>query len=135
MVMAVYAAINVPVTRILGSPLTLPMLRAARGPLSDSIVYYFTAVNLGAILLVLAAGAIFPLLLSRVKIRFVTPLVIVRAFAVPLWLLTRESRAPEESETTFEVAPSPAALMLCASEDSVSPPAASAMFTGLPLPT
>src|SRR5687768_11192041 len=32
-----YAAINVPVTRVLSTPLTVPMLRATRGALSDSI--------------------------------------------------------------------------------------------------
>ena len=71
-----YVAINVPVTRLLSTPLTLPMLRAARGPLGDSIAYYFTPVNLGAIILVLASGAGFPLLLSRAKLRFATPMVI-----------------------------------------------------------
>ena len=76
-VMVVYVAINVPVTRLLSSPLTLPMLRAARGPLRDSIAYYFTPVNLGAIVLVLACGVGLPLLLSRIKLRFVVPMVII----------------------------------------------------------
>jgi hypothetical protein len=71
--MVVYVAINVPVTRLLSTPLTLPMLRAARGPLRDSIAYYFTPINLGAIILVLAAGVGIPLLLSRRKLRTVTP--------------------------------------------------------------
>ena len=64
-VLVMYVAINVPVTRLLSTPLTLPMLRAARGPLGDSIAYYFTPVNLGAIALVLGSGAGFPLLLSE----------------------------------------------------------------------
>jgi arylsulfatase A-like enzyme len=76
-VLVTYVAINVPVTRVLSTPLTLPMLRAARGPLSDSISYYFTPVNLGAIVLVLAAGIALPYLLSRAKLRFVTPMMIV----------------------------------------------------------
>ena len=76
-VLVAYVAINVPVTRVLSTPLTLPMLRAARGPLRDSIAYYFTPVNLGAIVLVLASGVGFPLLLSHAKLRFVTPMVIV----------------------------------------------------------
>jgi hypothetical protein len=76
-VLVMYVAINVPVTRLLSTPLTLPMLRAARGPLSDSIAYYFTPVNLGTIALVLASGAVFSLLLSRAKLRFVTPIVII----------------------------------------------------------
>jgi hypothetical protein len=75
-VLVLYVAINVPVTRVLSTPLTLPMLRAARGPLRDSIAYYFTPVNLGAIVLVLAAGVGLPLLLSRLKLRFVTPMMI-----------------------------------------------------------
>jgi sulfatase-like protein len=75
--MVVYVAINVPVTRLLSTPLTFPMIRAARGPLSDSIAYYFTPVNLGAIVLVLAAGAGFPLILSRTKLRFVAPMLII----------------------------------------------------------
>jgi hypothetical protein len=80
-VVVMYVAINVPVTRLLSTPLTLPMLRAARGPLRDSIAYYFNPVNLGAIVLVLAAGAGFPLLLCRFKLRFVAPIVIA-GFAI-----------------------------------------------------
>jgi hypothetical protein len=76
-VMVVYVAINVPVTRLLSTPLTLPMLRAARGPLRDSIAYYFTPVNLGVIALVLAAGVVLPLLISRTTLRFVVPLVVI----------------------------------------------------------
>jgi arylsulfatase A-like enzyme len=73
--LVVYIAINVPVTRVLSTPLTIPMLRAARGPLSDSISYYFTAVNLGAIALVLTSGVVFPYFLSKIKLRFVMPAV------------------------------------------------------------
>ena len=36
-VLALYAAVNVPVARVLSSPLTMPMWRAAGGPLLDSI--------------------------------------------------------------------------------------------------
>ena len=75
-ILVVYVAINVPVTRVLSTPLTLPMLRAARGPLRDSIAYYFTPLNLAAIVLVLVAGVVFPLLLSKRKFRFVMPLAI-----------------------------------------------------------
>jgi phosphoglycerol transferase MdoB-like AlkP superfamily enzyme len=74
--LVVYVAINVPVTRVLSTPLTIPMLRAARGPLSDSIAYYFTATNLGAIVLVLASGVVFPMLLSKIRLRFVIPMVL-----------------------------------------------------------
>ena len=68
-VLVAYAALNVPVTRVLSTPLTLPMLRAARGPLRDSIAYYFTPANLAAIAVVLASGVVFPFLLSRLKLQ------------------------------------------------------------------
>jgi phosphoglycerol transferase MdoB-like AlkP superfamily enzyme len=76
-ILVVYVAINVPVTRVLSTPLTLPMLRAARGPLSDSIAYYFTPINLAAIVLVLVAGIAFPLLIPKLKPRSL----VVLAFA------------------------------------------------------
>ena len=41
-VLALYVALNVPVTRVLSTPLTWAMWRAARGPLSDSIAFYAT---------------------------------------------------------------------------------------------
>jgi hypothetical protein len=40
--LALYIALNVPVTRVLSTPLTWAMWRAARGPLSDSILQYAT---------------------------------------------------------------------------------------------
>jgi hypothetical protein len=42
----VYVAINVPVARVLSSPLTWPMLGATRGALSDSIKHHATLGNL-----------------------------------------------------------------------------------------
>ncbi|MFI5309743.1 MAG: sulfatase [Gemmatimonadales bacterium] len=60
-------AINVPVTRVLSSPLTGPMLRATRGALADSIRYYVTPVNVGAIAAVLLLAVALPLLLARVS--------------------------------------------------------------------
>src|SRR5262249_16053456 len=42
---AIYVAVNVPVARVLSTPLTWPLLRAARGPLWDSIVAYVTWAN------------------------------------------------------------------------------------------
>jgi hypothetical protein len=64
--LVLYAAINVPIARILSSPLTWTMMRAARGPLSDSIAYHLTLQNMGAIAGVIAMGALFPLLLTKV---------------------------------------------------------------------
>jgi hypothetical protein len=75
--LVVYAAINVPVARVLSSPLTLPMLRAARGPLRDSIAYYFTPLYLVEIALVLFAGVLFPLLLGRIRVRRTSLLALV----------------------------------------------------------
>jgi glucan phosphoethanolaminetransferase (alkaline phosphatase superfamily) len=63
---ALYAAINIPVGRVVSTPLTRPMLRAARGPLADSILLYATATNLLLILLVLGAAAGLPRLFRRV---------------------------------------------------------------------
>jgi len=60
-----WVAINVPVTRALGSPLTVNMLRAAGAPLLDSIAHYFTignAVMMGAIAL---AAHVLPSLVER----------------------------------------------------------------------
>ena len=59
-----YVAINVPVTFVLSTPLTWTLIRAAGGPLSDSIGRYVTAVNLGAVAIVAAAGTIVPRLLA-----------------------------------------------------------------------
>jgi glucan phosphoethanolaminetransferase (alkaline phosphatase superfamily) len=66
---AIYAAINIPVGRVVSTPLTRPMLRAARGPLADSILLYVTATNLVLILAVLAAAAGLPWLLRRVLLK------------------------------------------------------------------
>lgn len=64
-----YVAINVPVALVLGTPLTWTMMRAARGPLTDSISHYFTALNLGGLILVLGAGVLFPVLLARRSVK------------------------------------------------------------------
>jgi hypothetical protein len=63
--LAGYAALNVPVACLLSTPLTLPMLRAARGPLADSIRYHVTWANLLRLAAVLGAAAALPLLLRR----------------------------------------------------------------------
>jgi glucan phosphoethanolaminetransferase (alkaline phosphatase superfamily) len=62
---AIYAAINIPVGRVVFTPLTRPMLRAARGPLADSILQYVTVSNTLLILAVMAAAAVLPRLLNR----------------------------------------------------------------------
>jgi arylsulfatase A-like enzyme len=68
-VVALYTALNVPVARVLSTPLTWPLLRAARGPLWDSIVSYVTWVNVLLMLVVLATAAVLPLLLRRLSPR------------------------------------------------------------------
>jgi hypothetical protein len=62
-----YVAVNVPVARVLSSPLTWTLLRAARPELSDSIRYYLTVQSLAWVGLVAVAGAALPLLARRVS--------------------------------------------------------------------
>ncbi len=50
-----YAVANLPVVRVLATPMTLPMLRATDGALSDSVVRYAT---LGNVALVFVGGAL-----------------------------------------------------------------------------
>ena len=60
-VVVVYIAVNVPVTRVLSTPMTWPMWQAARGPLLDSIRYYATSANVAWTIAVAAAGAAAPI--------------------------------------------------------------------------
>jgi glucan phosphoethanolaminetransferase (alkaline phosphatase superfamily) len=60
-----YIAWGVPVAIVLGTPLTWPLIGAARGPLADSIAHYVTAANVVRIAGVMAAGVIVPVVLSR----------------------------------------------------------------------
>jgi hypothetical protein len=83
-ILVAYSAINVPIARILSSPLTWTMMRAARGPLSDSIRFYFTVQNVAAVLLVIAAGFLFPWLLSRKNYRVRPPLVLAATMVTAL---------------------------------------------------
>jgi arylsulfatase A-like enzyme len=62
-----YIAINVAVERVLWSPLTWPMIGAARGALSDSIKHHATLANLALVSLVAAAGFGLPWLLARIR--------------------------------------------------------------------
>jgi hypothetical protein len=66
-----YAVVNVPVIRVLGTPLTLSMLRAAGAPLADSIAHHTTFANLALPALVLVAAAAVPLLFRRARPRHV----------------------------------------------------------------
>lgn len=62
---ALLAAINVPIVRAVGASLTVPMLRAARGPLLDSIRAYITPSNILAIVVVLLVAVVMPHVLRR----------------------------------------------------------------------
>jgi phosphoglycerol transferase MdoB-like AlkP superfamily enzyme len=73
---AAYTAINAAVVRVLATPLTLPMLRAARGELGDSIRLYVTPANVGVILLILAGAALLPPLMARIDSRRVSVAVV-----------------------------------------------------------
>src|SRR6187455_2612826 len=73
--LVIYTAINVPVTRILSSPLTWTMIRAAGAPLQDSIALYLSPTNVALILLVIVAGIGFPLLAQRFSLRLSKPAV------------------------------------------------------------
>jgi glucan phosphoethanolaminetransferase (alkaline phosphatase superfamily) len=64
-----YVAINVPIARVLSSPLTWPMIGAAGGTLSDSIKYHATPGNIALMLLVVIVAAALPWLLHRFNVR------------------------------------------------------------------
>lgn len=63
--LVVYVAINIPVGRVVSTPLTWPMIRAARGPLADSIVLYITPTNGLLVLVTLVVAAALPSVLER----------------------------------------------------------------------
>ena len=64
-----YVAINVPVARVLSSPLTWPMLGAARGALSSSIKHHATPENLALMALVAGTGIALPFLLRPLRLK------------------------------------------------------------------
>ncbi|HET9359276.1 MAG TPA: sulfatase [Vicinamibacterales bacterium] len=59
-IVVLYAAANIPVGRALSTPLTWPMVRAAGGPLADSILQYLTWSNVLLVALTIAAAAVLP---------------------------------------------------------------------------
>src|SRR5580692_462354 len=89
---AIYTAINIPVGRVLSTPLTRPMLRAARGPLADSMLVYLTATNILLVVSVLAAAAGLPWLMRRLPRQFARSAVVC-AIAVVVFGPTASSRA------------------------------------------
>ena len=89
---AIYTAINIPVGRVVFTPLTRPMLRAARGPLTDSMLVYLTTTNILLVVSVLAAAAGLPWLMRRMPRQFAR-LAAVCAIAVVLVGPMASSRA------------------------------------------
>jgi hypothetical protein len=86
-VAVLYVAVNVPVTRVLSTPLTWAMLRAARGPLADSIWLYVTWPNALLFLAVIAFAAIAPVGLRRVPAR---PVVVTAAVIATIGALAQQ---------------------------------------------
>src|SRR5262245_5087692 len=80
----VYAAINVPVARLLSTPMTWAMWRAARGPLADSIRLYLTPSSMTMIAAVCATGAIAPAIVRRLSPRRTRALYAAPLVSVPL---------------------------------------------------
>src|SRR4051794_20079159 len=66
---ASYVVINIPVQRVLWSPLTPTMWRAAGGALADSIRYYATPMNIAIVALGAAIVAFAPVMCRRVAAR------------------------------------------------------------------
>lgn len=87
-----YIAINVAVERVLWSPLTWPMIGAARGALSDSIKHHATPANITLMTLVVTSGVGIPWLLRRVRPSR-------RAVLPALLLLGLGPFAPQQIET------------------------------------
>lgn len=74
-VLAFYTAANIPVVRVLSTPLTASMWRAARGTLADSIWLYATGTNILLIVSVSAVACLAPLCARHVpRLQIVVPL-------------------------------------------------------------
>ncbi|HEV3236982.1 MAG TPA: sulfatase-like hydrolase/transferase, partial [Gemmataceae bacterium] len=92
-VIALYTAINVPIAHVLSTPLTWPLLRATRGTLSDSIMFYVTLGNVLRLGAVLAVAIILPLISAHWRNRLSrctwVVLVMLALLALPLgWVGT-----------------------------------------------
>jgi len=82
--LVLYAAANIPVGRAVFTPLTWPMLRAARGPLADSLLLYATPTNAILVLSTIAVAMILPRFLRRMPRRLYG---IAAAGAIPALIL------------------------------------------------
>jgi arylsulfatase A-like enzyme len=79
--LTMYVAINVPVVRVLSTPLTWAMWRAARGPLVDSMWYYATPANVFAATAIAVAAIWMPRFTHRAPRR---PLIAILALCAAL---------------------------------------------------
>ena len=75
----IYIAFNVAVIRVLGSPLTWPMFKAARGTLSDSILHYLRFDVLAPVIGLIAVGCVLAYVLRKVELTRRTGLVVISA--------------------------------------------------------
>ena len=83
-IVALYVALNVPLCCTLSTPLTWPLLRAARGTLADSIAYHITAANLLRFMAVVLAAVLLPLAMRRPSRRLLVAAAIVGIVLAPL---------------------------------------------------
>ena len=67
--LVIYAAVNVPITAVLATPMTRALARASGGALADSIAHYVTLPNVVGLLLPLVAGAALPAAFARTSSR------------------------------------------------------------------
>lgn len=117
-----WTAINVPIARVFGTPLTAGMLKAAGGALKDSIAVYVTVDNVAAVVAVCAATFVGQFLRSRAAYvaigsvatlsLFVGPSALARIDSVGLHrnavvtlARTWMTRAIRPSDTTVQAAP------------------------------
>jgi hypothetical protein len=66
--LVLWIAVNVPVARTLSSALTVPMLRATGGALTDSIALYATPLNVGLLALVIGSAVVLPRLTPSTRL-------------------------------------------------------------------
>jgi len=96
-VLACYAAVNIPVVRVLSTPLTASMWRAARGALADSIWLYATAANVLLVVTVSAAAALAPFCLRSASRLLVAVLLAAFVAAGPAAMARVETRGLERN--------------------------------------
>jgi hypothetical protein len=67
-----YVALNVAVLRVLNTPITWPMLKAARGTLADSVLHYFKPQVILPVAVVFLAGIALALAVRNLRLRYRT---------------------------------------------------------------